>query len=517
MHRPIPAGPRRRTRRAMLAAALPAALAAAALTAAAAQAAADVTAVGTEIVVEDRTGRLGNEQNRLVAESLPGGELRLVDQVGLVAKAAGCFQLSQLEVRCVRPASSPISRLIFRGRGGGDRLTMLGSLPVRYEGGSGDDAYVAATRPGVPTAVDFSGGGDLGDLADYTRAEEGIDVRKNDLPNDGRTTVGDKDNIRTDVTIVRGTRFRDILHGQNRFVTAETLEPQGGNDFVLGISGITTVDMGAAPDGADKILGSLGTIVSYAKRTNPIRAAVDLDGADDGEAGERDELLQVGSVTGGSAGDTMLTRLNRIDGVGIGFDGGPDDDTISGTDGRDFLTGGPGTDTLKAFGSVDQLFSNDSEPGDRLFCGAGGDTATTDAVEATVSECETRTVVGTLRLAPTRLQATAGETAHLRLSWRHPQSWRKLRAIELRLTQAGAEVGEVTIQPRGGRISDRGAVEVMRKPTQLTRKGKTVTARLAVRLDKSLAGQTLNADVEATDRRGRRQLERDAATVHVAH
>src|SRR5215218_2378731 len=163
-------GPRRRTRRALLAAAL-----AAAALPAAAQAAADVTAVGTEIVVEDQTGRFsqGVESNRLVAESLPGGELRLVDQVGLVAKASGCFQISQLEVRCLRPASSPISRLVVRSRGSGDRLTMLGSLPVRYEGGDGDEAYSGGARPGVPTAVDFSGGGDPGDLADYTSAEQG--------------------------------------------------------------------------------------------------------------------------------------------------------------------------------------------------------------------------------------------------------------------------------------------------------------------------------------------------------
>jgi hypothetical protein len=45
---------------------------------------------------------------------------------------------------------------------------------------------------------------------------------------------------------------------------------------------------------------------------------------------------------------------------------------------------------------------------------------------------------------------------------------------------------------------------------------KTVTARLAVRLDQSLAGQSLTAEVEATDTRGRRQLERDAETIRVA-
>lgn len=221
-------------------------------------------------------------------------------------------------------------------------------------------------------------------------------------------------------------------------------------------------------------------------------------------------------MSGGNAGDTMLAPLNRIDGAGIGLDGGPGADTISGTNARDRLSGGPGTDRLNAFGGDDQLLSDDGEPVDRLFCGAGRDTATTDAAEATVSDCETRTVVGTMRLAPTGLQATAGETAHLRLSWRHPQSWRKLRAIKLRLIRDEVPVGKVTIRPRAGRISDRGAVEVMRTRTRLTHKGKTVTARLALRLDKSLAGQTLKAEVEATDRRGRRQLERDAGTVRVA-
>jgi hypothetical protein len=273
--------------------------------------------------------------------------------------------------------------------------------------------------------------------------------------------------------------------------------------------------MGTAPDGADKILGLASTTVSYAKRTNPIRAAVDLDGADDGEAGERDELLQVGRVIGGSAADTMLAPLNRIDGVGIGLDGGPGADTLKGTNARDGLTGGPGTDELNALGGDDRLSSNDGESVDTLFCGAGFDTATTDAVEATVRDCETRTVVGTLRLAPKRLQAPAGETARLRLSWRHPVSWRKLRKVELRLTRDELPVGEITIRPRAERISDRGAVELVRKRTRLIHKGKTVTARLAVRLDDSLADQELSAAVEATDTRGRRQLERKAGSIRV--
>ena len=42
------------------------------------------------------------------------------------------------------------------------------------------------------------------------------------------------------------------------------------------------------------------------------------------------------------------------------------------------------------------------------------------------------------------------------------------------------------------------------------------TARPAIRVDQSLAGQAPTAEVEATDRRGARQLEPDAATVRVA-
>ena len=70
---------------------------------------------------------------------------------------------------------------------------------------------------------------------------------------------------------MRGTRFRDTLHGGGGFATPDVFQPLAGNDFVLGGSAITFVDMGAAPDGADKVLGLQGTIVSYAKRTNPIR------------------------------------------------------------------------------------------------------------------------------------------------------------------------------------------------------------------------------------------------------
>jgi hypothetical protein len=61
-----------------------------------------------------------------------------------------------------------------------------------------------------------------------------------------------------------------------------------------------------------------------------------------------------------------------------------------------------------------------------------------------------------------------------------------------------------------------GAVTPARRATRIGRSGRSVRARLALRLDPSLAGRRLVVDVEATDRSGRRQLERGAATISVA-
>ena len=68
----------------------------------------------------------------------------------------------------------------------------------------------------------------------------------------------------------------------------------------------------------------------------------------------------------------------------------------------------------------------------------------------------------------------------MQLSWRHPQGWRKLRKVELRLIRDQVPVGEITLHSRAGRISAGGAAEVLRKRTRLTRKGNAIAARLAL-------------------------------------
>jgi RTX calcium-binding nonapeptide repeat (4 copies) len=490
-----------------------AALAVAALPAAAQ--AAEVTGEAATIVVTDESGTFsqGLEDNRLIVDALPSGELRLTDQVPLVVKTSACRPVTTFEAHCVRPSSSPIRRLVYNARGGDDQLRPTGSLPIHFDAGPGSDLYVGA-RSGAGTRVEFVGGEAFGgsDLVHYTNATTGVHVTKDGLANDGRPGL-DRDNIDDEVEIITGTNFADRLVGGGGFGDEEEFRPRGGNDIVIaGPTTIATVDMGTAKDGADKIIGE-HAVVSYAGRTNPIRASVGLDGADDGEAGEGDELVDVGTVLGGSGVDTLFSVNRRF---GTTLDGGAGGDTLIGTTQNDRLTGGPGVDSLFGDSGADRLFTDDGFA-DRVSCGDGlSDVARTDTAELEIKGCETIEKVGTLALAPKALTAEAGETARLRMSWTHPESWRKLRAITVKLRTREGIVGRVAIRPRTEQIVDAGAVEVVGKRTRLTSEDKTVTARLALRLPARLAGRTLAVDVEATDGRGRRQLERDAGTLRIA-
>jgi hypothetical protein len=100
------------------------------------------------------------------------------------------------------------------------------------------------------------------------------------------------------------------------------------------------------------------------------------------------------------------------------------------------------------------------------------------------------------------------------LSWTHPKSWRDLRAVRLLVTSgAGKQVGSVTVHPTRDRISGQGALRIVRRTTHVAHKGKTVRVTLGLRLARSLAGEDLAVHVQATDRRGRRQLERSAGII----
>ena len=130
--------------------------------------------------------------------------------------------------------------------------------------------------------------------------------------------------------------------------------------------------------------------------------------------------------------------------------------------------------------------------------------------------CETVSSVGILKLAPATISAEAGEVAKVRLSWTHPKSWKQLRQVTLRLREGSEIVGQVAIRPGSEQVADKGAVRVVHRQSKLVRKGKKVSALLALRLSSKLADSTLDADVVATDVKGKRQVARAAGSIQVS-
>jgi hypothetical protein len=509
---------RRRPRRALLAAAVPAAVAAFALPAAA------DAATTVELSGGTLSYRADSEKTNTVSVRDLAGAVEVRDLRGVTARGVLCVNVDPLTVRCGLGTQRLQAFLGDRN----DSITIRASFPADIDGGPGEDTYIGAFGP-EPTRVRYIGGAGF-DTADYVNANGRIRLSNDGVANDGRPGF-DQDNIGGDVERLTGTRFDDELTAAARSGFGQVLTGGLGDDLLRDAatrnranSPDTVFRMGRVADGADRIIGgSAFSQVDYSERSQPVNVTLNFGGADDGEAGERDEITGSNEfVRGGQAGDVIRAPAGSIAAHNLSGLGG--DDRIEGADGADTLSGGDtanallsrggdGADTLLGFGGDDRIEANDGV-GDIVGCGAGSDLAELDNRDA-FDSCETRPI-GVLKLTPRAIAAKAGKPVRLRLGWSHPRSWRQLRRIELRLYRGDARVGAIAIRPRGKQITTDGAVHLTRKGARLTRTGKTVTARLAIRLDESLAGQSLRAEVEATDMRGLRQLERTAGTVRVA-
>ncbi len=359
----------------------------------------------------------------------------------------------------------------------------------------------------------FSGGSGR-DRVQYVGADRGVSITKDRGDNDGRVGI-DRDNIGPDVEELMGSQFGDSLNGSPGTFN-ERFFGLGGDDVMTGGPGFDVFAMGAQADGADRIFGGADAdTVEYDQRTRSVTVNLSDGGADDGEAGERDELRELESARTGSGNDTLKVNAASTSGVFLHSGGGGD--TITGTNAADTIVAlGGGRDTIDARDGADVITTRDDQD-DRVACGAGIDTITADSTNLDVQAgCERVQDVGVLAVNPKATTAKAGDVARLGLSWRHPQNWSRLRRVTLRLSDDGVAVGQITVTPRTGRMSDDGAVALVRGASRVERAGKTVRAKLGVELDASLAGRRLTIDVEASDVRGRRQIERDAGALRVA-
>ena len=222
-----------------------------------------------------------------------------------------------------------------------------------------------------------------------------------------------------------------------------------------------------------------------------------------------DEVL----VTGGVGNDELDSNAGGIFSapadLPVDLQGNAGNDRIVATGKETTLRGGSGDDVLFSANGIR----------DHLTGGTDFDVATLDKTDnAPFPDIEQKSFldqVGRLNLAPAVIDARAGKRVRLNLSWTHPKAWKQLRTVKLRLSQGAEDLGTIKVRPADGSIRGNGAVKVIAGASKLTHDDKTVTARLSVRLDRSLAGQDLRLGVEATDRNGHTQLEPQAGVIRV--
>jgi hypothetical protein len=382
----------------------------------------------------------------------------------------------------------------------------LGADDDTYHGGGRDDSI--GTNGLVVQDADVIGGTGS-DLITYANAPA-VRLSLDNQFNDGNRG---KENIRSDFERIVGSKGNDVLIGSDDPNKFESFLGGLGNDTMQGLGGTDIFNEGPVPNGADHIQGQAGAdIVLYAERQTGVTIDMASLQRNSGAPGEGDLIdPNTNDALGTIAADTM------IGGSGANaFHGGGGDDTLRGNGGADTLRGDRGFDSLFGGTGVDLLDSTDDVADKIMDCGGDiPDTLQRDLRDVNATGCETVVSVGVLKLAPTAIAAEPGKIAKLGLSWTHPKGWKQLRSVTLRLREGDKVVGQIAIRTASGKLEDKGGVRLARG-TKLVRKGKKVSARLAVRIAPKLADSTLTADVVAVDVKGQRQVARAAGSIQVS-
>ncbi|HEY3020075.1 MAG TPA: calcium-binding protein, partial [Solirubrobacteraceae bacterium] len=246
-------------------------------------------------------------------------------------------------------------------------------------GGGGDD--VLDGRLGA----DALAGGDGFDLADYSLRSADLAITLDGVADDGAS--GEKDDVGIDVEDVATGSGDDAISGSgdvdNFFYGGggvDALNGGPGDDILLGgagddnhrgashggLNGQTGDDILDGGTGADDLNGSTGSdTADYSSRTAALDVTID-GAADDGAAGEGDNVAaDVENVVGGSG-----------------------DDDIAGSSAANTLVGGDGADTLSGRAGPDTIISRDAFA-DMVECGGEDDRVIADLLDGVDADCET--------------------------------------------------------------------------------------------------------------------------------
>jgi hypothetical protein len=214
-----------------------------------------------------------------------------------------------------------------------------------------------------------------------------VQVRLDNIANDGGQPDGALDNVQPDVEVLVGTSEDDVLQGAG---AAELLVGGRGRDALRGLLGNDVLDGG---DGPDLLDGGGGLDTATYETSRPVDGlappprtegvVVTLDGvandgsSADGAPGDRDDV-HAENVVGTSLDDVL-----RGDAGPNELGGGAGDDVLESFAGADVLVGGPGQDRLSAGAGDDVLAANDGAA-DQLSCADGFDGATIDLKDQSV-------------------------------------------------------------------------------------------------------------------------------------
>jgi Ca2+-binding RTX toxin-like protein len=211
--------------------------------------------------------------------------------------------------------------------GSGDDLLSGSAAANVLDGGQGDDQINGQAGddliPGglAPDGLDQIIGGDGLDTVSYADRTAGM------LVHIGKNAHWfQEDTVSDDLEAVIGGHGNDLLAGNS---AANMLRGSDGNDLLMTEPGADVLDGGAGFDTVD-----------YNLRTADLTVRLD-NLANDGEAGEADNVLNTEKVLGSDGNDTLVGDKFRNTLLG-----GPGNDTLLGLDQDDTLDGGPGTDLI---------------------------------------------------------------------------------------------------------------------------------------------------------------------------
>ena len=325
-------------------------------------------APAASVVVETACSRYGcneslayraapGERNRVTAVS-EGDLISLRDTAGIEA-GKGCEALDALSARCAFALPRLNRSVRFALRDKADELDARAvAIAIRIDGGAGDDRLVG---PEASSAWFVGGAGD--DVMTGGAVSDRFETNHRD----GRDTIAGG--------------------GPPRFVEADYFPPH------------------------DEV---------YYERSRPVRIV--LDGKpNDGERGERDNLVSIEGVWAGAGDDVVIgspgaqhmyggagrdllrggggpDRLiggDRYVGTGVllgsadRLEGGAGPDILDGEGGRDLILGGSGRDTLDGGRGRDRIRAGEGDR-DWVLCGRGFDRLVASTADVVMRGCERR-------------------------------------------------------------------------------------------------------------------------------